>query len=175
MKKGLSNAHGVNHDATLEIKSENSLSRPSLNLVVPQLVNGFVQFIVSHLANLGKQFIVSSALISYTTKWGHTTTGTWGIWSGIGSLNHGPYRPPIVFDCTGYLVRFVIVSTRFFLSPCLVCRRSLPAGGRLANSAGLKPPFHSLTRSPPLTFCFSSFLSPAVIYYAQNNLLLCWL
>lgn len=28
----------------LELKSENSFSRPSLNMVVPQLVNGFVQF-----------------------------------------------------------------------------------------------------------------------------------
>lgn len=73
-------------------------------------------FIV-HIANLGKEFIVSSALVSYATKWGHTTTRTWGIWSCcIGSLNHhGPFRPPIFFDIAGYFVWFLTVLTFVWL------------------------------------------------------------
>ena len=96
-----------------------SLDFPSQTFVTFLSFFFLVFFIVFTSANLGKQFIVSSALVSYTTKWGHTTTGTWGIWSCIGSLNHGPFRPAIFFDYAGYFVWFLIATVLFGDSLCL--------------------------------------------------------
>lgn len=121
------------------------LSLPSL---ITYISFSDFDFGIVHIANLGKEFIVSSALVSYTTKWGHTS-GTWGIWSCIGSLNHGPFRPPIFFDYAGYFVWFLIVTTLVlatlgvqceWLFVCTLIWHRVPKNVCLLVARSLRPP-----------------------------------